>query len=320
MVRKGRCIRRAPPAATVLMTDCRPGRPTPRRATLPSNDSPLAALAPLLRCPHCGAPLEQADRVLACEHGHSFDVARQGHVALLPAGRRIAPGDSSEMVAARETFLGAGHYSPLAAAVVAAAQPVGGTDRAQCLVDLGAGTGYFLAELLDELGDGLGLALDSSRSALRRAMRAHPRIAAIYCDVWQGLPLQDGAADLAVNVFAPRNGPEIARILSPGGALVVAMPAAAHLHQLVSALGMLRVDADKQARLRAGLPASLVFESRRHVEFDMTLGPHEVQALVAMGPSAHHLDAEDVRRHLARAFDGHVRVTASVLVETFRRD
>lgn len=284
-----------------------------------SSDSPLGALAPLLQCPHCGAPLAPADRALACERGHSFDVARQGHVALLPPGRRIAPGDSSEMVAARETFLGAGHYSPLAAAVAAAAQPVGRTDGVRRLVDLGAGTGYFLAALLDELPDGLGLALDSSRSALRRAMRAHRRIAAVYCDVWQGLPLRDEAADLAVNVFAPRNGPEIARILSPGGALVVATPAPAHLHQLVSALGMLRVDADKQARLRAGLPASLVFASRRHVEFDMTLGRHDVQALVAMGPSAHHLDAEDVGRRLASAFEDHMRVTASVLVETFHR-
>ncbi|MFI5037267.1 MAG: putative RNA methyltransferase [Solirubrobacterales bacterium] len=286
---------------------------------MPSSDSPLAALAPLLRCPHCGAPLAPADRALVCDRGHSFDVARQGHVALLSPGRRIARGDSSEMVAARETFLGAGHYSPLAAAIAAAAHAASRTDRARCVVDLGAGTGYFLAALLDELPDSLGLALDSSRSALRRALRAHRRIAAIYCDVWQGLPLGDETVDLAVNVFAPRNGPEIARILSPGGALIVATPAPEHLHQLVSAVGMLRIDADKQARLRAGLPASLVSASRRHVEFDMTLGPRDVQALVAMGPSAHHLNADDVRRRLARAFDDDVCVSASVMVETFRR-
>jgi 23S rRNA (guanine745-N1)-methyltransferase len=286
---------------------------------VPSSDSPLAVLAPLLRCPHCGAPLAPADRVLACERGHSFDVARQGHVALLPPDGRIAPGDSSDMVAARETFLGADHYSPLAAAIAAAAQPVVRTDRTPCLVDLGAGTGYFLAALLDELPDSLGLALDSSRSALRRALRAHRRIAAIYCDVWRGLPLRDDAADLVVNVFAPRNGPEIARILAPGGALVVATPAPAHLHQLIPALGLLHIDADKQARLRAGLPASLVSVGRRHVEFDMTLSPHDVQALVAMGPSAHHLDANDVRRHVARAFDDHICVTASVMVQVFLR-
>jgi len=286
---------------------------------MPSSDSPLAALAPRLRCPHCGAPLADADRALQCDRGHSFDVARQGHVALLPPGRRIARGDSNEMVAARETFLGSGHYSPLAAAITAAAHAVLRTDRARCLVDLGAGTGYFLAALLQELPDSFGLALDSSRSALRQALRAHPRIAAIYCDVWQGLPLQDETADMAVNVFAPRNGPEIARILSPRGALIVATPTPEHLHQLVSALGMLRIDANKQARLRAALAPSLAFVSRRHVEFDMTLGPRAVQALVAMGPSAHHLDADDVRRRLAHAFDADVCVSASVMVETFRR-
>jgi len=257
--------------------------------------------------------------VLACERGHSFDLAREGHVALLPPGGKIAPGDSSEMVAARETFLGAGHYSPLAAAIAAAARPVARTDRAPCLVDLGAGTGYFLAALLDELPDSLGLALDSSRSALRRALRAHRRTAAVYCDVWRGLPLRDHTADLVVNVFAPRNGAEIARILAPGGALVVATPAPSHLHQLVSGLGLLGIDPDKRARLRAGLPASLLSAGRCSVEFDMTLSRNDVQALVAMGPSAHHLDTEDIRRRVKRAFDDHVCVTASVMVQVFRR-
>jgi 23S rRNA (guanine745-N1)-methyltransferase len=286
---------------------------------VPPSDSTLAALAPRLRCPNCGAPLAYVDRALVCDRGHSFDVARQGHVALLPPGRRIARGDSSEMVAARETFLGAGHYSPLAAAIAAAAHQVSATDRVPVLVDLGAGTGYFLAALLDTLPDSFGLALDSSRPALHRALRAHRRTAAIYCDVWQGLPLQDETTDLAVNVFAPRNGPEIARVLAPGGALIVATPAPEHLHQLVSAVGLLGIDADKQARLRAGLPASLASVSARRVEFDMTLGPSDIRALVAMGPSAHHLSAEEVRRRVAHDFGEDTCVTASVMVETFRR-
>ena len=288
----------------------------PRAAGRTEKAKSLAALASRLRCPHPARRLHR-HRVLACERGHSFDVARQGYLALLPPGGKIAQGDSSEMVAARETLRGPGHYSPLAAAIAAAAQPVSRTDRAPCLVDLGAGTGYFLAALLDALPDSLGLALDSSRSALRRALRAHRRTAAIYCDVWQGLPLRDDAADLVVNVFAPRNGPEIARILAPGGALVVATPAPAHLRQLVSTLGLLRIDADKQARLRAGLPASLVSAGRRHVEFDMTLGPRDVQAWLQWARARHRRR----RRPAAprRAFDDGSGATASVIVQVFRR-
>jgi 23S rRNA (guanine745-N1)-methyltransferase len=224
------------------------------------------------------------------------------------------------MVAAREAFLGAGHYDPIAAAINAAAHPVVArtTGKAPSVVDLGAGTGYYLAALLEEWGAWRGIALDASAPALHRALRAHPRIAAIACDVWQQLPLQDAAAHLVVNVFAPRNGREIARVLSPGGALVVVTPTPRHLEQLGSTLGMLSIHPDKQARVRAALSPHLQAADRRTVEFDMSLTHRDVQALVGMGPSARHLDLDDVQRQLAH-LPGEARVTASVNVETFWR-
>ena len=302
----------------------------------------LAAAALSLRCPNCGALLAPAEQALSCANGHSFDVARQGYVALPAPGRRTAAGDSAGMVAARETFLGAGHYAPITAAVSAAARAVMGraTGSGRCVVDLGAGTGHNLAALLEELPGRLGIALDASRAALRRAARAHPRIAAVACDVWVELPLQDATADLVVDVFAPRNGPEIARVLAPGGALIVVTPTERHLHQLVASLGMLGVQADKQARLHSDLSPHLEAANRHEcrldtpmrdrddtrgehpgrgeVDFDMTLGHADVQALVAMGPSAHHLDVEEVRRRVA-LLPPEIAVTGSVIVETFTR-
>lgn len=280
----------------------------------------LAAAASSLRCPNCGASLAHAERALICASGHSFDVARQGYVALLPPDRRTAGGDSAGMVAARVAFLSAGHYAPISAAVSAAAQAVAGPapGSERCVVELGAGTGHHLAALLEALPGWRGIALDASRPALRRAARAHPRIAAVACDVWLELPVQDAAADLVIDVFAPRNGPEIARVLSPRGALVVVTPTSRHLHQLVADLGMLAVDADKQARLHTTLSPSLETMSLSEFEFDMTLGHADVQALVAMGPSAHHLGADDVRRGIAQ-LPAEIAVTASVMVETFVR-
>lgn len=281
----------------------------------------LATAASSLRCPNCGAALAHAERALICASGHSFDVARQGYVALLPPGRRTAGGDSAGMVAARDAFLGAGHYAPITAAVSAAAQAVAGpaTGSERCVVELGAGTGHHLAALLEALPGWRGIALDASRPALRRAARAHPRIAAVACDVWLELPVQDATADLVIDVFAPRNGPEIARVLSARGALVVVTPTPRHLNQLVAALGLLAVDADKQARVQITLSPHLRSVSRSEVEFELALGHADVQALVAMGPSAHHLGADDVRRGIAQ-LPAEFGVTASVIVETFVRN
>ena len=45
--------------------------------------------------------------------------------------------------------------------------------------------------VLAALPDAVGLALDVSKPALRRAARAHPRAAAALADTWQRLPLAD---------------------------------------------------------------------------------------------------------------------------------
>src|SRR5262245_27102745 len=181
------------------------------------------------------------------------------------------------MVEARERFLAAGHYAPIVAALIAAA----GTP--ETIVAVGAGTGYYLAALLDALPRARGLALDSSRPALRRAARAHERMTAAACDIWRALPVLDGAADAVVNVFAPRNPAEMRRILAPGGALIVVSPTGRHLRELA----LLGIQRAKQERLHATL-APLQAVDSRPVEFELSLEPGDVEALIAMGPSAHH--------------------------------
>ena len=60
-----------------------------------------------LACPIDGNKLEQNDGQLVCENGHTFDIARQGYVNLLPVQHKRSkqPGDSKAMVLARTAFL-----------------------------------------------------------------------------------------------------------------------------------------------------------------------------------------------------------------------
>ncbi|OLF15243.1 putative RNA methyltransferase [Actinophytocola xanthii] len=273
----------------------------------------LVDVLPHLACPHCGAALDQAGGQLRCASGHVFDIARQGYVNLV-AGSAPVAGDSAEMVAARSAFLAAGHFRPITDAVVAAASPAAGG----CVVDLGAGTGHYLAAVLDAGPDRVGLALEVSKAALRRAARAHPRLGAVGCDVWAALPVRDETVSLVLNVFAPRNPAELARVVRPGGGLVVVTPTVAHLAGLVQELGLLTVAPDKSSRTAAALSPYFGLSTQEECEFDMELPHEDVLSLVGMGPSAWHVGAATLRERMA-ALPDPVRVTASVLVTAFRR-
>ncbi len=270
----------------------------------------------VLACPVCGGPLSAlpGDTGLRCPSGHSFDRARQGHVTLLPPGHTPPSGDSAPMVADRAAVLEAGTYAgltrALAGAVAAGEGPVG------TVLDLGGGTGHHLAGVLDALPDAVGVVLDSSRYAARRAAGASPRALAVVADTWARLPVRDAAVDRVTVVFAPRNGPETARVLRPGGRLVVATPAADHLAELVGPLGLLRVDPDKAARLAASLQPHLAPAGATAHRQVLELDHRSVASVVGMGPHARHLTPERLAERLA-ALPPRVRVTLAVDVTTW---
>ena len=278
---------------------------------------PAAALA-LLACPVCAGELAVAPdgAALRCAAGHSFDRARHGYVPLLPPGHRAPSGDSAEMVADRVAFLDAGHYAGLTQALADAVLGDGGLPES--LLDLGGGTGHHLAGVLDRLPDAVGLVLDSSRYAARRAARAHPRAAAVVADSWARLPVRDGVVDRVLVVFAPRNGPEIARVLRPDGRLVVVTPAADHLAGIVGPLGLLRVDPDKAARLATSLEPHLRPVGTTSLRTELALDRAAVATLVGMGPHARHRTRPALLEALAGVPEP-VRVTVSVDIATYRR-
>jgi 23S rRNA (guanine745-N1)-methyltransferase len=272
----------------------------------------LADVVDCLRCPHCDGDLRLSDGSLRCESGHTFDVARQGYAYLLRGDERPG-GDSAAMIESREAFLGAAHFARISQAVAEAAGRAGG-----CVADLGAGTGRHLASVLEHDAEASGLALELSKHALRRAVQAHPRIGAVGCDVWRALPVRSESISVALSVFAPRNGEEIARVLRPGGVLVVVAPTRRHLTELITPLGMLTVDARKRERLGEQLAPYLRPESESGLEWSMWLTHEELGWLAGMGPSAFHTDSEELAERIGRLPEP-MAVTASVTVSVYRR-
>ena len=158
------------------------------------------------------------------------------------------------------------------------------------LLDSGCGTGYYLAGLLDRREGWQALALDVSVDAVAVATRAADS-PGLVADVWQPLAVRDGRADVVLCVFAPRNVPEFARVLSADGRLIVVTPARNHLEQLRDAGRVIGMQADKLAHLDASLAASFRLERRESLEYEVSLDEAEVDSLASMGPSGHHAAA-----------------------------
>lgn len=278
----------------------------------------LDEIVSALACPQCGEALASAPGALRCANAHVFDIARQGYVNLLPGDAKAGTADTGAMVEARDAFLGSGHFAPIERGIAEVASRLLVEGPGGCVVDVGAGTGRYLARVLDEAPERIGLALDISKFAARRAAKAHPRIGAVVCDAWGRLPVRTGAAALVLDVFAPRNGEEFARVLAPGGALLVVTPTERHLVEIIAPLDLLTVDPRKAERLVGSLASRFSRVDAVELEVPMTLRRSDVAAVAGMGPSARHADQAALAAAV-EALPEPVTVTLSVLISEFRK-
>ena len=249
----------------------------------------------LLRCPFCKSEFAAAAGTLICLNKHSFDIARGGYVNLLRPGRHrpAAGGDSATQLHHRATFLDAGHLDAVASTIVdhVAEADAGRTLAPWRVLDAGSGTGHHLARVVNTLtGPVIGLGLDISKDAARRAARRWPALAFAVTDLWGEWPLYDGAADLVLSIFAPKNFPEAARVLRPGGWFAVAYPGPDHLVELRRRFGLLGQYGDNTRRY-ADLMGRFVGPSITTRLYDrVLLDRPTLRSAVLMGPNAHHVD------------------------------
>ena len=237
----------------------------------------------LLRCPHCTADLRADGDRWVCSNLHSFDVAHQGHLNLA-AGREPANADTATMLDARARVQASGLFGFLFRAMDEQV-PLSGVET---MLEVGAGTGHYLAHLVEARPSARGIALDVSRAAAKRAARAHLRVASVVADVWRGLPVRTGSIDVVLCVFAPRNPAEFARVLRPSGRLVVVTPTPAHLAGLRQRYGLLGIEDDKQSRLFGTMADRFTREQTATCNKQATIAAPVVDDLIRMGPNAFH--------------------------------
>ena len=188
----------------------------------------------LFRCPICAAPLTREGCTYTCPNRHSYDVAKEGYVHLLPANQKHSanPGDDKAMIAARTAFLDGGYYAPLREAVCGAVSAHGGQNPK--ILDVGCGEGYY-TQGLSQLPGAEIAGVDLSKAGLKRAARRVKEGEFAVASVYH-LPVADSRADLLTNVFSPLCPEEFARVIKPGGRFYYVVPSAKHLWEMKEVL------------------------------------------------------------------------------------
>lgn len=190
-------------------------------------------------CPVCGSALERGEKILSCENGHSFDIAKKGYVNLLLSqkSKDKRHGDDTAMITSRRDFLDLGYYLPLCEATTDAVLAC--AKDGDTLLDLGCGECYYTAAVMHEAEKrGIflhALGIDISRDALIYGAKRYRRIELAAASIFS-LPVADDSVDIIMNMFAPCAANEFARVLKKGGRMIQVYPREKHLFELKKAI------------------------------------------------------------------------------------
>ena len=263
-----------------------------------------------LICPICEKPLFRQGNRFLCPENHSFDIARQGYVNLLPIQRKHSahPGDTREQVLSRREFLSGGFYAPIAEALAAAAKKY---DACGPILDVGCGEGYYCTRLAKAMNAEL-TGLDISKDAVRCAAGKY-KDARWLCATAAQIPVEDGAAGLLTSLFAITLPEEFHRVLRKNGLFFQVLAAQDHL------LGLKKIIYDqlifREKDTIPELPGFALLESIP-IRFTFTVEGSQVQNLFAMTPHLFRVSkaGADRLRETQSLTD-----TASCVLNVFRR-
>lgn len=193
------------------------------------------------KCPICQDKLYLEEKTWKCAANHSFDVAKEGYVNLLPVNKKRSkePGDNKAMLQSRRSFLNQGDYGFLADKLVLMINNC--DDKQLNILDLGCGEGYYLEQVRKRLeqiqkapdvGGTINFAaLDISKFAVQMTAKRNKQAS---CSVASAVdtPYLEQSFDIIYNVFAPYSEVENHRILKPEGRFILIGPGANHLQEL----------------------------------------------------------------------------------------
>lgn len=265
-------------------------------------------------CPLCREELRLSGTSLRCTNRHTFDIAKQGYVNLVPAAKQ-SQYYSKESFENRRTVLEGGYYQHVLDAVLDA---VARYCAKGTILDAGCGEGFYARAAQQANPAATMLAFDIAKDSVQLAARDDASMAVKwFVGNLAQLPLADGVVDCVLDVFSPANYEEFARVLAPRGIIVKVVPGANHDAQL-------RELAREQLRHGEYANDSVVEQFAEHADVlenrtvsrTFAMPPEDMRAFAHMTPLLFNVDIEQL--DLSRV--GELTVEAQMLVGRIRKD
>lgn len=245
-------------------------------------------------CPICGNRLSKIEKSFVCENNHSFDIARQGYVNLLPVGQKhsLRPGDDKEMLNARRDFLNSGLYEPIANSVTEKIKELLIGKAFPVIIDIGCGEGYYTRKIADSIPDSICAGADISKDAARMACSRGKDIQ--YCVATAShLPFESESADIITAMFSLVCEDEFARVLRNGGYIIEVTAGTEHLIELKQ---IIYDEVFPQDKHPAKYGDNFVEVSCENFSFKISVSGELLSSLLTMTPHIRRINSEHKKR------------------------
>jgi len=239
-----------------------------------------------LICPLEGKRLAKNNNQLCCKNGHGFDIARQGYINLLPVQQKNSrePGDSKEMIASRHRFLESGHYTPISNTLNELIHGLLTHTDSINILDAGCGEGFYLQHCqryLKAMSPDKKIAclgMDISKPAIIAAAKRAKDITWVV-GTNKHPPVEAGSIDIAICMFGYYDPAVFARILKPGGYIILADSGPEHLLELRKIIYPYIKESSMQEYVTA-----MDFRNENSLKYTMTLNKEQIADLLTMTP------------------------------------
>ena len=249
------------------------------------------------QCPICQCALSFSTQRWHCQNNHSFDLAKEGYVNLMPVQHKHSkePGDNQLMMQSRRVFLASGHYSQLSDAVnqiFLSNLP----DTARNILDIGCGEGYYTSALATHLKNKQDIqtfGIDIAKGAVKSAAKCYKHVNFCVASSYR-LPFMTNSIDGVLRIYAPSEGKELIRMTSDNAVLITVTPAPNHLKQLKALIySDVKLHSDEIEVIDG-----FVLQHREQLSYVMELSKTERLDLLQMTPFAWRAN-DQVRKQLS---------------------